>query len=207
MPKTINTACHFCEKETYHNVLFEKIVKGIDENYSSDERYITLQCGGCQSISFLIRSENPDADEDFPFFDSNFSTKTTAIPDFNFLRDDDQDELPSKTYELYNEVKDAFNKGLNILAGMGLRMLVESICLEQKIIKGTLANKIQELHTIGMISKTELPILDKLRLIGNQSAHEIKSFPAEKLAYALDIINHVLISIYVLPKINRRLKL
>ena len=90
---------------------------------------------------------------------------------------------------------------------MGLRMLVEAICLEQKIPGLNLQSKIRKLHELGMISKNELPILDKLRLIGNDSAHKIKSFSIDKLSYALDIINHIIKSIYVLPKINKLLKL
>jgi hypothetical protein len=46
-----------------------------------------------------------------------------------------------------------------------------------------------------MIPGSELPILDKLRQIGNLSTHQIKAFPIEKLNYALDIINHIMKSI------------
>jgi hypothetical protein len=208
MAKIIQTECHYCVKRTFHTVLYDKRIKGDNEYYDESNHYMTLQCGGCQSISFLIRAENPNAfDEDDAYFDINFSGSSAEIPDFNFLREDDQERLPRKIYDLYDEIKAAFKKESKVLAGTGLRMLVEAICLHQKISGKNLAEKIKKLHNNGMISTSELPILDKLRLIGNQSAHDIKAYSIEKLSYALDIINHILISIYILPKINRKLKI
>lgn len=87
-----------------------------------------------------------------------------------------------------------------------MRTLVEAICIHQNIEGKNLKDKIENLHKAGLISTSEAPILDKLRLIGNVSAHQIKKLNINKLEYALDIINHVLKSIYILPKINRKLK-
>jgi hypothetical protein len=84
---------------------------------------------------------------------------------------------------------------------------LKAICNEQSIDGRTLYNRIEELHTKGFISKNEIPIIHKLREIGNTTVHEIRCLPMNKLQYALDIINHILKSIYVLPKINKRLKL
>ena len=115
--------------------------------------------------------------------------------------------MPKLLNDLYEEVEGAFKENSNILAGVGLRMLVEALCLEQKIKGRNLQEKIKNLHTSGLISANEVPILDKLRLIGNFSAHEIKGLSISKLEYALDIVNHVLKSIYILPKINKKLRL
>lgn len=110
-------------------------------------------------------------------------------------------------YDLYEEIKEAFESGSNILAGVGLRAMVEAVCMQEKIEGRNLQEKIKNLHNKGLIASSEQPILDKLRLIGNLSTHQIKAFPLDKLNYALDIINHVLKSIYVLPKINKKLKI
>ena len=95
----------------------------------------------------------------------------------------------------------------NILAGVGLRMLVEGICLERKIAGKNLLEKIKNLHSANWLSANEVPILDKLRQIGNFSAHSIKGFSTTDLQYALEIVNHVLKTIYILPLINKRLKI
>jgi Domain of unknown function (DUF4145) len=208
MQKTIETKCGYCEKITHHQLLFIKKVKVIEDFESITISYMTAQCGGCKTISFLIRIPEIDAFEDEPqFTDYNFPLKPDFLEtDYNFLREVDQDELPIKISKLYEEVKTMFRKESNIMAGIGLRMLVEAICIQQKISGGNLQQKINKMYTSGLISASELPILDKLRLIGNQSAHKIKAFSIDKLSYALDIINHILISIYILPKINKRLK-
>lgn len=112
---------------------------------------MTLQCGGCKSLPFLIRSEDPSAfDEEFPYFDINFSSKSSEIPDFNFLRKEAYDELPDKINKLYAQVKSSLLSGVNILAGTGLRMLVESICLQQKITGRNLEEEIRKLYSNGI---------------------------------------------------------
>jgi hypothetical protein len=85
--------------------------------------------------------------------------------------------------------------------------LVEAICLDQSIIGSNLLKKIEKLHHEGFISKSELPILDKLRITGNDSAHKIKGLSMYKLELALGIVNHVLTSIYILPVINKKLEI
>lgn len=65
--------------------------------------------------------------------------------------------------------------------------------------------KIKKLSEEGLISTNEHPILDKLRLIGNASAHSIKSIDIEYLEYALEIVNHIIKSIYILPNIDKKL--
>jgi len=209
MKKTIETKCGICERITHHQPLFTKSVL-IEGDYDSiTVHYIIVECGGCKTVSFLLREPDRSALPDEPqFIDYNYPITPNYLDvSFTFLNENDQEELPGKIYDLYEEVKTLFRKDTNIMAGIGLRMLVEAICLQQKIIGKNLQEKIKKMHTDGLISTSELPILDKLRLIGNQSAHEIKAFPIDKLSYALDIINHVIKSIYILPKINRKLKI
>jgi hypothetical protein len=86
-------------------------------------------------------------------------------------------------------------------------MLLEAICMEQKVIGNNLQQKILALRDRGLISANEIPILDKLRLIGNVAVHQTKGLRLNILSYALDIINHVLKSIYILPRINKKIKL
>lgn len=208
--KSIQTNCANCERETRQYILFLKKDRAATEYTDFVTDYMTLECGGCESISFLRREYIHDAlpDDDMQYIDYNYSGRSDLHDiGYSFLREEDHEELPGKLYDLYEEIKSTFRSDSNIMAGMGLRTLVEAICLQQKIPGRTLQNKIRQMHERGLISGAELPILDKLRLIGNDSAHQIKAFSIDKLTYALEIINHVLKSIYILPKINKRLKL
>lgn len=208
MKQLIETDCYECNVTTHHKALFVKQVesKFVDNHFLF---YMVVECGGCKTISFVIREPlkkvSPDEDQ---FIDFNYPTEEDlGYEDYNFLKPEDQNRLPKKINELYEEIKLVFSGDSNVFAGVGLRMLIEAICINQKISGSNLQQKIKNLHGQGMISSSELPILDKLRLIGNDSAHKIKSFSMNNLGYALDIINHVLRSIYILPKINRMLKL
>ena len=199
MNNQVLTYCGTCYGDKHHVKLFSKKVKG---PLKSDEEYAVVQCLGCKTVSFLqiVKSNRKSAKPkhyNYPNDDDDF---------YLFLPNDNVDLLPKSIAQLYEELVVAFDSDSPILAGIGLRALVESVCIDQKIQGKNLQIKIQGLNNKGLISTAELPILDKLRLIGNSSAHESKSLPMRKLESALGIINHVLISIYLLPKINKKLK-
>ena len=124
---------------------------------------------------------------------------------YDFLSADDMSALPVMISELYKEVAKAFNANSDILSGIGLRTLVEAVCINQKITGKNLKERIQNLHKMGLVSKKEEPILDKLRLIGNVSAHQIKSLGMEQLEHALNIVNHIIKSIYILPMLDKKI--
>lgn len=207
MTKSIRTTCISCEKETNQTVLFKKAVPGYSKG-DLDEFY-TVQCRGCDTVSFLHVARFKFGKREKPTVIHNNYPETDFLygVEFDFLPEEDQQQLPKQIAALYEEITDAFESNSSILAGLGLRTLVEAVCIEQGIKGDNLLKKIQGLHSNGLISSTELPILDKLRLIGNYSAHQVRSLPMDKLNYALSIINHILKSIYILPKINKRLKL
>ncbi|MCW3074621.1 MAG: hypothetical protein JWP69_1690 [Flaviaesturariibacter sp.] len=216
MPKSLITHCNHCLRETNHLIIFCK--RNLDLKVNEDEMksdidtsvkedFLTLQCKGCDNLSFLLRNSGEvfnEADGTVGFYDINYpSSKWTS--EFNLLSDDEQRQLPRLLADLYEQLEIAFDNDANTLAGVGLRMMVEAICMEQEIKGNNLKTKIEGLLERGLISKNEMPILDKLREIGNFSAHQIIGFSIDKLTYALEIINHVLKSIYILPKIEKKL--
>lgn len=214
MPKSIKTFCLTCDSETNQKVLFSKIEKSkYDEEDKTipetkyEDNFMTVQCAGCNTLSFVKRTTitvTGEGDEEPFSFDEYYPGSDS---DFNFLNDDEYHMLPSMLRKVYIEIESAFFSDSEILAGLGLRTLVEAICMEQKVNGNNLQQKILHLKDKGLISTNEVPILDKLRLIGNVAAHQIKGLPLDILSYALDIVNHVLKSIYILPKINKKIKL
>lgn len=214
--KIVLTLCMQCKRDTQQDIVFKHRETEADNDiaikygsFISHHDYMVIKCRGCETISFLLRHSgdffedslgNPQPlDENFP--------NINDFDRYDFLSEDDHESLPDNLYRLYDELKNAFVSESNVLAGMGLRVMVEAVCLNQKIPGRNLQEKIKNLHGQGFISSSEMPILDKLRLIGNSSAHEIKALPLAKLEYALGIINHVIKSIYILPKLNKKLKL
>lgn len=115
--------------------MFSKKIKTSleEQNHSKEsdyEEYMTIQCGGCNTILFLLRTttEHINYGETF-VLDENFPKHSDRFEEFNFLREEDQEELPTAISDLYQEVKSAFHGNASILAGIGLRTLVEAICL------------------------------------------------------------------------------
>jgi hypothetical protein len=213
MSDHLKTDCHSCERETNHTVLAKERVniifpEDVKENIAEYEDYLMVRCNGCDFISFMIRHSGSFViGQEMPehYYDEKFPDR--QLHDFIFLSYDNLNRLPRQIAALYEEVQTAFENEIGFLAGVGLRMLVEAICNHQEINGKDLKAKIQNLHSKGLISLNEISILDKLRMIGNQSAHKIKKIAIGKLSIALDIINHTLVSIYVLPVANKQLKL
>jgi hypothetical protein len=210
--KTTTTQCYDCRKITNHKILHCKQVVEIEtvkrKKTKTFSDYMIVQCSGCDEINFLLRYSGKQfiGDDGNDYIDINFPYEDDELDyDISLLSRKEQLGLPKLLRDLYEEIEGAFIDDLKILAGVGLRMLIEALCLEQMIKGKNLQEKIKNLHLSGLISANEVPILDKLRLIGNFSAHEVRGLSIGKLEYALDIVNHVLKSIYVLPKINKKL--
>lgn len=207
----IKTNCNSCDRETNQKVLYRTdpiVTRSAHRKHRAVTNiYCVIQCLGCSDVSFLhVEKHTGRLRADTATFYFNYpETDYSSIDEYDFLIEDDWGKLPRTIADLYSEIQDAFAFDSAILAGIGLRTLVEAICLDQNISGANLEKKIQGLLAKGLISSAELPILDKLRLIGNFSAHSIKRLPMGKLNYALSIINHILKSIYILPKLDKGL--
>ena len=183
----INTHCNDCKKMTNQNVLFKKRITTCDDSvkensafYKSHTDYMTIQCKGCDEISFLIREISAmfaDEYSEVGYFDENFPNNVYDI-DVVLLSEEERATLPKVLRNLYGEVEGAFREESNILAGIGLRMLVEGICLEKAIKGKNLQDKINNLNSAGLLSTNEIPILDKLRVIARSYASACPSRPS-----------------------------
>lgn len=212
MLQKIVTHCPDCSYNTNQLVVHTKKILSKIFNYPGKksktyEEFMIVQCLGCDTLSFvkrIIGKEFYDKENKRNFIEENFPEKE-IMQDTELLSIEDVSKLPPQLRKLYEEVEIAFEYEANLLAGIGLRMLIEAICLNQKIEGANLKIKIERLHSNGFIAKNDIPILDKLREIGNSTAHEIKGFSNHKLKFALEIVNHVLKSIYVLPTFQKKL--
>ena len=85
-------------------------------------------------------------------------------------------------------------------------MLVEAVCLDRKINGRDLKDKISKLLNDGLISKNDYEIIDRLREIGNISAHEIKAPSNSDLEASLETVNHLLQTVYIVQKRTKILR-
>jgi hypothetical protein len=115
-------------------------------------------------------------------------------------------ELPEKVRSIYKETHAALCTKLKILAGVGIRALVESVCQEESAEGNNLEKKIDDLVIKGVLTKRSADVLHKTRLLGNQAAHETKAASDSELDVAFDIIENLLETVYIIPKKSARLK-
>lgn len=94
---------------------------------------------------------------------------------------------------------------ISILAGIGIRALVESVCKHKRIKGKDLKQRIDGLAAAGLLGANEAKVLHRLRFPGNKAAHEMKEPTANELSAGLDIAEHLLVTVYVLSKKARQL--
>jgi hypothetical protein len=112
--------------------------------------------------------------------------------------------LPKGVARVYEETLLAFDTQTPILTAIGIRALVEAICKQCKAAGGNLEKKIDALVVQGVLTKEGAQILHRVRFMGNAAAHETKPPARQSLAVALDVVEHTLKAVYVLPKLAKR---
>jgi hypothetical protein len=202
--KIEDIACASCERVTKHEVLASVDVRGSDgpNEYSVD--YGThdqiIQCRGCETISFRSTSWNSEDVEWGPEgLEQNYVTHLypsrsagrTAIDHFYLL--------PLDVQRIYSETIKAMNNEQPVLAGVGIRAIVEGICRDKKAEGKDLFFKINSLVALGVLTTDGAVILHKVRSLGNKAAHEVKPHSTEQLALALDVCEHLFSGVYILP--------
>ena len=203
--KTRWLACSTCVGDSkLHAVLTSISERGTAERafdwYTS---YETVQCGGCQGISFRLYKtdsnshrfqvgpdewESDDVEELYP----PRVAGRMALPD--------SDLLPSEVRAIYGETLKALSNASPVLCGIGLRALLETICRDKGAIVGGLAAKIDRLTELGLLTPSNANVLHKVRTLGNNAAHEVKPNTAAQLGLALTVVEHLLANVYILDK-------
>jgi hypothetical protein len=107
--------------------------------------------------------------------------------------------LPMKVQRIYTESLRALNNEQPVLAGIGIRALVETICKDKAASGNNLEQRINALVMLGVLTPHGRDILHKIRTLGNQAAHEVKPHRPEQLELAIDVCEHILQGVYVYP--------
>lgn len=199
--------CNECAKETSHKIVSSFHESGIDDVGNGcvmdwDERHQIIQCCGCDTVSFRVastHSEDCDYSSEHDSLvrnvrESYFPNRTHQLREINTYL------LPANVQEIYRETAAAISGGLLILAGIGIRALIETVCKEQKAQGKDLYAKIDSLYEMSVITKEGADTLNRLRSLGNKAAHEVKPQSEEQLYMAMQIIDHMLEGTYIIPQ-------
>lgn len=206
--KMREVVCKRCNNTTNHKVCRSVISSWGNEDIQGEDKYEIIRCLGCDGISFRIGSSNSEdfhEDDDGNYFHQEYEEiypnrlmGRVALKDIY--------SLPDKVRTIYTETHAALCTRLKILAGVGIRALIEAVCSEENTKGGNLEIKIDDLIKKEVLTKKNAEILHKTRLLGNAAAHEVKAPSDSELDVAFDIVENLLETVYIIPKKAERLK-
>jgi hypothetical protein len=195
--------CGKCSGNTLHKVLLSADKYDDDDNgFWTLDSYQIVQCQGCTEISFRnylndarsdSRGEKGAIEEIYP----------SRVAGRHVLRS--VHILPGNISNIYEETHKALCSKQLILAGIGIRALLEAVCKEKSATGKDLEQKIDNLVGAGILTKSGAEILHGLRILGNVSAHEVKPHSENTLSLAMDVIEHLLTDVYILPTQSAKL--
>jgi len=213
--KIILTYCNKCGRDINHQILMDYCEEGtviLDSDYDFKHGkndyighfcydYQIIKCLGCDTISYRnynYFSEYQGIDDDgfreerYPALVKRVERKLEFMP-FTFN-------------QIYKEVIITYNNNNFILCASGIRAILEGICKNKGINNNNLKEKITEMSKKGFISQQHECILHKLRFLGNDAIHNLQVPKQDEINSALDIIEHIIESIYDIPEKGERLR-
>jgi hypothetical protein len=198
--KTTESSCSECGRETRHYVRAESKRGGGDEEFSWGQTSYFLECAGCGWTS--IRKV---------YWDDNYSYPDK--PDVKLLPPGLRRRKPewlwqvdSRFRQLFDEVYAALDAGTLAVPVMGARAILDLVIQDRVRNHRTFAQGLDALTDKGFISKHDRGILDAAVEAGNAAAHR-GFFPTEEHAHGVvEIVEHVVSSLYVLKAAAKGLK-
>ena len=202
----IDVSCSGCGRTTKHMVLSsidtsDYVETGPADAMSWEASYQIVQCQGCESIRFRIVSTNSEGVYQVGPDDWEWGEHVEVFPNPNEGRGplDDILLLPMDIQVIYEETLLALNSRQRVLCGAGIRALIEAVCRDQNAAGNDLFTKIDDLVAQKALTKDGADILHKLRVLGNKAVHEVKPHSDEQLSLAMDVVEHLIQGVYLLP--------
>ncbi len=205
--RKLQVSCGECKRKTNHIVLVSADLSGTDGigreyevHWKSNHQII--QCQGCDTISFRKEDSNSqDGCVQIGTDELGYIIYEELYPNRNEGRVPIKDIhlLPIDIERIYAETLKAMNGGQPVLSGIGIRALIETTTKERNANGNNLMEKINSLVIQGVLTKDGANILHQLRVLGNEAAHEVKPHSTDQLNLAMNVIEHLLQGVYILP--------
>ena len=210
--KDVRLLCYQCDRVTVHSVVrsveYDDEYSDGDFSVYSQDAYQIVECRGCESLGFRhTHSNSEDYDNDPDTGEMITNVKMELFPSRVAGRTeiDDAFTLPREIHSIYSETLAALRGGLPVLAGIGVRAIVETVCREREASGVNLAQRIDALVTQGVLTRDGSSVLHSLRVLGNEAAHEVKPHSLGTLNVAMDVVDHLLMGVYIIPARATRL--
>ncbi|MDP2028803.1 MAG: DUF4145 domain-containing protein [Thiobacillus sp.] len=199
--KTIWTDCRSCGRSTRHEILFQHEKESDPAFWHEKDTWQVVRCLGCTTVGFRHRNddyENVWQDDDGEVHhDVEISLFPRVIRNHKKLA---LYQLPSLIRLVYEQTLSAYSEKAYVLAGIGLRATIEAVCNQLNLSGSSLEKRIDQLYKGGHVSNGDKKRLHAIRFLGNDAAHEIKEPKESELRVALEIIEHLLNSVFILER-------
>lgn len=207
--KTVKCFCNDCQKKTNHKILTDYEIPSCgDDDYWCETHYQVVQCLGCDNVE--LRTEFVDfenghyVDDDGNDYEPDITDEIypKRIPETFTSRE--KDCIPPNVMDLYNEVKKSIASDSRLLAGIGLRMLVESIANDLGISGGDLVSRITKMKDEHLITNAQCTMLHQIRFLGNDATHDITAPKIQSVNFALSVVESLIREKYIQPELANR---
>jgi hypothetical protein len=202
----LDVDCRLCHRTTKHIVLASADASGHeamgpDDYFHWEAAHQIVQCMGCETLSFRRVTSDSESFVQVDHDEYEQAQTIDVFPNPNEGRVSIPDAylLPDHTGRIYSETMKALNSGQAVLCGIGVRALIETVCKDKKAAGKDLFAQINDLVIQGVLTKDGADILHKLRTLGNDAAHEVKPHTDKQLSLAMDVVEHLLLGVYILP--------
>lgn len=196
----VKSDCRKCNSKTRH--LIEGLIVDKRNNPWEHERdsWAVVQCQGCLTNGFHLRNE--DFEVVFEDFDGELqhSIIETSFPSVisNHRPLTATRNLPHLINTIYQQTLKALSQDANVLASIGLRATIEAVCNSLQVSGSNLEKRIDSLFKAGYVSNGDKKRLHAIRFLGNDAAHEIKQPKGADILIALEIVEHLLNTVFIL---------
>jgi hypothetical protein len=204
--KKLTCFCRDCHRETKHKIIIDATLSGTDFSggYSTDwiTEYQIARCLGCETFSFRKEAGTEHDHVQIGEHEWEYQPSVDVYPNPRQGRQPltDVGLLQDKIQRIYEESLQALNDTQPVLCGIGIRAIIETVCKDKNATGGDLYNKINSLVGLGVLTQDGADILHKLRTLGNDAAHEVKPHSLQELGLAFDVVDHLLLGVYILPE-------
>jgi Domain of unknown function (DUF4145) len=193
--------CPTCNRPTRHTVVAAWGVDCGNEDVQGQSDYEVVECDGCQTVSFRVCESDSDSvygpDEHGNYFtEESIRLFPPRLVGHRPLLD--THALPPQVKLSYKEVLEAAASGLFMLSAIGLRAIVEGVCVEEGASAWGLEAKVNRLVAAGRLTTTDAALLEPIRQLGNDAAHEAIPPSQGDVLNALVVVEHLLQTVYLM---------